>query len=170
MTADGRGWRPLLINKHAPLGNHLYVLNSSVHSTEELFSLLFNSTEEQNTIQQHPTLNIIAIELRCHCINFHPPVQGSSSARLYAESDTFYLLSEMPVGVLTTFMDVFSVPIFLRRLVHALQPLSKLFVGPPRLLSSVCFVDVRALRPSSIHIDGTAFLSFSVELLPKIGT
>ena len=41
----------LLIDKHALLGDHLHVLNSSVHSTKELPSLLFNSTEEQHIIQ-----------------------------------------------------------------------------------------------------------------------
>ena len=40
----------------------------------------------------------------------------------------------------------------------------------PSSLSSVRFVDIRALRSLSVRIDGTAFISFSVELLPKIGT
>ena len=59
-------WGPLLINKQAPLGDHLYVLNSSVCSTEELSPLLFNSTEEQNIIIQPSTMIDIAPPMLVH--------------------------------------------------------------------------------------------------------
>ena len=106
-------------------------------------------------------------------IDPNPPAQDSSSVRLHhddSDSDTFCLLSETPAATLTMSMDAFSILIFLCCLIHALQLLSKLFIGPPRPSLSVCFINFRALCPSSVRIDGTVFLSFSVELLPKIGT
>ena len=157
------------MNEHAPLGDHLYILNSSVHSTDDLSSCLFNSTGEHNIIIQPSTMMDIAPPVSI--IDPHPPAQDSSSVRLHgSDSDTFYPLLETPTAALTTSMDAFSILVFLRRLVHFLWPSSKLFVGPPRSPPSVRFVNVRALRPSSVRIGGTAFLSFVVELLTKIGT
>ena len=92
------------------------------------------------------------------------PAQDSSSVRLHhdgSESDTFYPLPEMPAAALTMSIDMFSVLIFLRHLVHALWPCC-----PCASLTSMPFV----LCPLSLCNDGTVFLSFSVELLPKIGT
>jgi len=103
-------------------------------------------------------------------IDPHLPAKDSLSVRLHADSDTFYPLSETPAAALTPSTYAFSVLIFLRHLAHSLQPSSKLFVSPPHSPSFLRFVDVHALRPSSVCISDTAFLYFIVELLPKIGT
>ena len=105
-------------------------------------------------------------------IDPHLPAQESSSVRVHADSDsdTFCPLSETPAAALTTSMDAFSVLIFLCRLLHSLQLLSKLCVSPPCSSSSVRFINVRALHPLSVRIGGTIFLYFLVKLLPKIGT
>ena len=99
---------PLLIIEYAPLGDHLYVLNFSVYSTEELSSCLFNSIEERNIIIQPSTMIDIAHPMPV--IDPRLPAQYSPPARLDAvsDSDTFCPLLEMPAAALAMSMDAFS--------------------------------------------------------------
>ena len=141
---------------------YLYVLSS----TKELYSCLFNSTEE-HLIQSLTMIDIappISIIDTIHQHKTHSPCRRMLSVTL---TPSLRCQRHQWPPSQRTLMYSYLPPI---SIINAIC-WSSLFISPLCPLSVPC-VDAHTLRfcPLSMRICGTTFLSFIAELLPKIGT